>query len=133
MFDKLEILQMAQSMASHASVRQSVVAQNIANADTPFYRARDVASFADTYEKLNGDWSQRATRDGHLAMGSDSFKSQVRSVERNDAGTMSPNGNSVSLELEMVNAVEVKRQHDRALTIYRYSLDMLRTSLGRGR
>jgi flagellar basal-body rod protein FlgB len=45
---------------------------------------------------------------------------------------MSPNGNSVSLETEMVKAVEVKRQHDQALAIYKSSMNVLRASIGRG-
>ena len=47
------------------------------------------------------------------------------------AGPVSPNGNSVSLEEEMVRAAEVKSSHDRSLTIYRSGLDLLRSSLGR--
>ena len=133
MFDKIEILQMAHAMATHASARQNVVSQNIANADTPDYRARDVASFADTYESQSSDWSSRATRSGHFHAASSDVAGSLRVIERNDPGTQSPNGNTVSLEMEMLNAVDVKRQHDRALTVYRYSLDMMRTALGRGR
>ncbi len=46
-------------------------------------------------------------------------------------GERDPNGNSVSLETEMLNAVSAKRQHDRALAIYKSSLTVLRASLGR--
>jgi flagellar basal-body rod protein FlgB len=133
MFDKIEILQMAQAMASHAAVRQNAVAQNIANADTPAYRARDVASFADTYESAATDAGMRASRPGHFGGATATAASEVRMIDRAVTGNESPNGNTVSLELEMLNAVEVKRQHDRALTIYRYSLDMMRSALGRGR
>ena len=131
MFDKIEILQMAHAMASHAAVRQNAVAQNIANADTPDYRAKDVASFAETYESAAAGTAMRASRPGHF--GGNTETSQVRVIDRAVTGNESPNGNTVSLELEMLNAVEVKRQHDRALTIYRHSLDMMRTALGRGR
>ena len=44
----------------------------------------------------------------------------------------SPNGNSVSLEDEMVKGADIKRQHDLALTIYKTSLGLLRSSIGRG-
>lgn len=50
MFNKIEVMQMAQAMATHAGLRQTAVSQNIANADTPGYKARDVAEFAATYE-----------------------------------------------------------------------------------
>lgn len=137
MFDKIEILQMAHAMASHAAVRQNAVAQNIANADTPEYRAKDVASFAETYARNadDGGSAMRASRPGHFGGHSTVAGGvpEVPLIERPDQGTQSPNGNTVSLELEMLNAVDVKRQHDRALTVYRYSLDMMRAALGRGR
>lgn len=127
MFEKLEILQMAQAMASHAMLRQNAISQNVANADTPGYAARDVESFADTYD-ATGDHQLKATRPGHLgAQGT--FTAQE--ITRHDPGTMSPNGNSVSIEDEMVKGVEVKQQHDLALAIYKSSMGILRTSLGR--
>lgn len=130
MFDKIEIMQMAQAMASHAATRQNTVAQNIANADTPGYRARDVASFADTYQ-ASGGTPLRATRDGHWGGGNTPNKPEM--IMRADPGVQSPNGNTVSLETEMVKGIEVKRQHDLALAIYQTSMGVLRTSLGRGR
>lgn len=38
----LNILQMASQLAAHSSARQAVIAENIAQADTPGYRARDI-------------------------------------------------------------------------------------------
>ena len=128
MFGKLEIFSMAQSMASHAAGRHTVVAQNIANADTPGYRAQDVASFASTYSSNNSAYPMRATRAGHLPAQSPAV-SEARTHETIDPN--SPNGNSVSLELEMVKASEIRQQHELALSIYSSSLGILRASLGR--
>ena len=44
-----------------------------------------------------------------------------------------PVGNTVSLETEMMKAVEVRHDHEMALSVYQTSLGILRTSLGRGR
>ena len=127
MFDKLEILQMARGMVAQASARHSVIARNIAHADTPGYHARDIASFADTYRVDTGR-TMRATRARHLSAASGSGRAFV-SFETDDP--TSPNGNSVSLETEMVKASEVQYQHELALSIYSTSLGILRTSLGR--
>lgn len=127
MFEKLEVLQMAGAMATQATLRQNAVATNIANADTPGYRARDVASFADTYESEHRT-AMRATRPGHIASAG---SYQVAVSDDASADSTSPDGNSVSIEDEMVKAVEVKRQHDLALSIYKSSLNILRNSLGR--
>ncbi|ALG91714.1 MULTISPECIES: FlgB family protein [Actibacterium] len=129
MFDKLEILQMAHGMATHAAARQSVLARNIANADTPGYRAQDVAPFSQTYQQTSGDFAPRTTRARHLSAlagpGPGAAAHVVGGAEE------SPNGNSVSLETEMMKAVETRAQHDMALTIYQSALGIMRASLGR--
>ncbi|SOC06832.1 FlgB family protein [Rhodobacter maris] len=127
MFEKLEVFQMAQSMAQTAALRESAIATNIANADTPGYRSREVASFEDTYRSDHGE-AMRATRSGHL--GADGHYS-VEVTESEQTGAASPDGNNVSIEDEMVDAANTKRQHDLALAIYKSSLGILRSSLGR--
>lgn len=126
MFGKLEVTRMAQSLASYAGARQGVVAENIAQADTPGYRARDLQGFAQTYrDGAAGD--MRATRAGHIRAGSPSMQPQPILL----AEAETPSGNSVSLETEMVKAVEVQQQHDMALAVYRSVSDIVRASLGR--
>lgn len=124
MFGKIELMDMAQAMARHAAQRQNVIAGNVANADTPGYKARDLSSFAESYR---ADTSLRGTRAGHITEAAARTEARIRT----EPGTASPNGNTVSLEDEMVRGLEVKRQHDLALTIYKTSLGILRTSLGR--
>ena len=127
MFEKLETLQMASAMAVHASARQNAVAQNIANADTPGYMARDLPAFSELYQSEAAS-GMRSTRAGHI--GAD-HSVTVGLADRPNPGVMSPNGNAVSLEDEMVKAIDVKRQHDQALAIYRSTMTVLRASLGR--
>jgi len=123
MFEKLELTRMAQGLASHAGARLGVVAANVAHADSPGYKARDLPAFAETY----ADGAQmRVTRDGHLGA-SEAGTAEARIV----SSPGSPNGNSVSLETEMVRGVEVRQQHEMALAIYRNTSEIIRTSLGR--
>ena len=126
MFTGLNVFKMSYAMAVHAGQRQAIVAQNVANANTPGYRTRDIESFAKLYQ--GGDApGMRVSRAGHLNASASPESSWP--VITPDAPT-DPNGNSVSVELEMLKAVEVKRQQDRALAIYRSSLNILRTSIG---
>lgn len=127
MFNSLEIFKVSQAMASHAATRQSVVAENMANSDTPDYRARDITPFKEIYRAEEGGTAMRVTREGHMG---GALEAQSASAFEN-AFEVSPNGNSVSLEEEMLKSVEVKRQHDRALAIYKHSLGVIRTTLGR--
>jgi flagellar basal-body rod protein FlgB len=126
MFEKLEITAMAQAMASHAGSRLGVIARNVANADTPGYRAEDVADFATAWRDSSDD-GMRATRPGHFHSASSMSALESRPVP----GHGSPNGNTVSLEAEMVKAVETRQQHEMALAIYRGTSEVVRASLGR--
>jgi len=128
-FEKLEILRMARGLAEYSANRQAVVSQNVANSDTPGYRARDMRAFSEVFETGAG-LDLRETRASHLRP-AETDTDAFRLVDA--GGQASPNGNTVSLEAEMVRSVEVKRGHDMALAVYRTSLDLMRTSLGRGR
>jgi len=128
MFENLDIFRMSHAMARHAGARQAVVAQNMANADTPGYAARDIAPFTALYETGGRGDPPRATRPGHLLGNGPGGFEPITDRE----ATRDPNGNSVSLETEMLRAIDVQRQHNRALAIYRSSLTVLRSALGRG-
>ena len=70
----------------------------------------------------------RATRPLHLASGSDVGAGRALV----DAGVEpSPNGNTVSIEYELVRQADAKRQFDLSLSVYQSGLSLLRTSLGR--
>lgn len=128
MFEKLEIFRMAHAMATHAGARQAVVARNMANADTPGYAAKDITPFAETYRAQDAGFAPRATRPTHL---SGAFPGQRTEAREAATRISDPNGNGVSLETEMLKAVEVKRQHDRAIAIYKSSMTILRAAAGR--
>lgn len=128
MFEKLDIFQMASGLARHAASRQEVVAKNIANADTPEYRAKDVVGFAEAYQSGSESAGLKTTRPAHVLSQND----VVPSFETFDApGGSTPNGNTVSLETEMMKSVETRHQHDLALSVYKSSMNILRSSIGR--
>ena len=127
MIEAPEMMRIAQELARHSGARQSVIASNIANSDTPGYKARDLPSFDTILE--SGGQPLRQTRPGHFPTSSRS--TGIETVQGD--GTPSPNGNTVSLEYEMVKATRASSDHTLALTVYRSSLDIMRTTLGRGR
>jgi flagellar basal-body rod protein FlgB len=127
MFQNLDVFRQSFAMAQNAAQKQAVVATNMANADTPGYVAQDVAPFEITGNRQGLAAAMRHTRSGHLLSG----QSHQTIELRRDRLENSPNGNSVSLEEEMLKSVDAKRAHDRALTLYKTSLSILRTTLGR--
>lgn len=126
MFENLDVFRMSHAMAKHAGTRQAVVAKNMANADTPGYVAQEIAPFKDMVNTQSTSFSQLATRQKHLNGLSPGSEYDV--FDRPGAQT-DPNGNSVSVESEMVHAVDTKRQHDRAVMIYKSALTVLRTAV----
>ena len=129
MFQNLTVFETAYAMAVHAGQKQAVVAQNVANADTPGYVGRDLPSFQEIYApKEHGATVQRATRPGHVLgavqQGADGMMTEDRSFA-------APDGNTGSIETEMLRATDAKRQHDRSLAIYKSALNIVRSSLGR--
>ena len=114
MLTDLNIFAIAGAKARHAAARQAVVAQNVANADTPGYRARDLEPFEQTLRRI----------------GRDNAAISPRIVDVQGLGAGSPNGNSVSIEDEMMRAGAAVRDHEIASTIYAKALSMMRTALG---
>lgn len=121
----LKILDMASAMAKHAASRHQIIAQNIANADTNGYRAKDLEPFAQIVDRAASTLSERgvaAALDG----------ASWRVIADSAPGAASPNGNTVSLEDQMIRSVEAQQAHEAATAIYKKSIEILRLSLGRG-
>lgn len=117
------LFRLASDAARHAATRQATIATNVANADTPGYRARDIAPFRPDADQM----PLRRSHPGHLA------GTPWTTLIFEETGTAAdPNGNTVSLQDQVLRGIEASRAHNRALTVYRSSLDMLRSSLGRG-
>lgn len=127
MFTRPEILTIASQLLDHAAARQSLIAANVANADTPGYRAKDIEDFATSYRE-GATGAMRRSLPGHIG-GEDAAADAAGRIH--SLAQMSPNGNSVSLETEMVKSADVEREHNLALAVYGKSLDILRASLGR--
>ncbi|NEX46377.1 FlgB family protein [Pseudotabrizicola algicola] len=124
MFEKLGLTRMAQALAAHSGARVEVVARNIANADTPGFRAMDLPAFGALYDQT--PFAVNSTRPGHF---SNDRSYMARAVP---SGTgMAPNGNDVSLDLQMMKAIEARQSHEMALAVYRSTSAIIRTSLGR--
>ena len=120
---QLGITTMAHDLAAHAAARQGLIARNVANADTPGYRARDLPSFQGA---LDGGMAMRATRPGHMQGGRDAV--QAAAEER--GGETSPNGNDVSIEMEMMQAASTKQSHEMAISVYSTVRGIMSASLG---
>lgn len=89
---------------SWLSTRQAVVAQNISNADTPGYRALDVAPFTRVLERS----ALELTGDSPLHMHPSQAESFTTTTKPIDGWETTHSGNSVSPELEMIKSGEIR-------------------------
>ena len=115
-----------------AGQRQSVIAQNIANADTPAYRAMDVEAFATVMARTGsaGTLQPARTQSGHLAGRGAEMDARIQAMM--DTPEVSPSGNNVSLEQQLMELTDTAAQHRLALDLFRRHTAMFRIAIGRG-
>ena len=124
----IPILSMLRTRLDWAQTRQRVLAENVANADTPSFRPRDIAQ--PTFDSAPGITPVRlaTTEIGHIA-GSDSegsFRTQ-----RAGGYEIRPTGNAVNLEEEMMKVAANQMDYQAAASLYTRSLSLLKTALGK--
>src|SRR5689334_10223925 len=84
----------------YLSERQSLIAQNIANANTPDYHAKDLkpVDFSNVLAKENGKMQMAATQPGHMQPASASGR--FDQAEKRDGFETTISGNNVVMEEE---------------------------------
>ncbi|MEA1937518.1 MAG: flagellar basal body protein [Pseudomonadota bacterium] len=110
--------------------RQKVLAQNIANADTPGYVPRDLKepNFAAAMQSVST--TQTATHRAHFTNEDTSARCAVR--ERVGSYETSPAGNAVILEEQVLKATETAMDYMTVTNLYRRHLAMYKTAIGQG-
>ena len=106
--------------------RQRVVAQNVANADTPGYAARDLARPSDFAEALNGARGVELMRTSATHIPASPAATSRFVVEQTPDSETTPDGNSVVVEEQMLRMAESRMEYDAAIGFYQKSLNMLR-------
>ncbi len=131
----MSIFAMAQSKMSWLGQRQTVLAQNIANADTPSYRAKDLEAL--DFQKVMR--AQRVTKlamahtnEGHFATLAKTGDYRVTRAHEIDVYEVNPSGNAVILEEQMIKLSENNVQYQLAANIYQKNLTMLRLAVSGG-
>jgi flagellar basal-body rod protein FlgB len=119
---------LAERRLGWADRRQSVLAQNIANADTPGYRPRDLLPFAQHLAEGRAGQGLARTSPQHLGP---TRPQEAASRADRQAAEAAPDGNAVSLDREAMRVAETDTAHALALAIHRSFAGMFRLTLGR--
>jgi flagellar basal-body rod protein FlgB len=127
--DDIPLLSMLRDTMGYHGARQRVIAENVANANTPGYTPKDVPR--SEFERVLAGQAQaagglRTTHAMHYGGdGGASGSRQFRTETAPDSETTS-NGNSVVIEEQMVDANDNRMRFETALSLYQKSLNMIR-------
>jgi flagellar basal-body rod protein FlgB len=133
--DDIPLLAVLKGRLQYLSHRQSVIAENVANADVTGYTPKDLKalSFAQMLGRAQGvgGVTLQLTDPAHMAGpgGGSAPDSSLnfKSVSTPDSETKM-NGNSVVLEEEMLKMAESRMAYDAAIGLYQHSMNMLKTA-----
>jgi flagellar basal-body rod protein FlgB len=115
-------------MAWHQE-RQRVLAENVANADTPRFRPGDLEPPTFDRRPQTSGLSLARTANGHIAMtaaDSTGFRSA-----RSGGYDVRPSGNAVNLEDEMMKVSSNQMDYQAATSLYSKSIGLLKTAVGK--
>lgn len=111
--------------------RQQLLADNVANADMPKFRPRDLVApeFSRPLQISAVQSGPTRTDAGHIAGLSGNSTAQFKT---NRTGyEVRPSGNSVDIEEEMIKVAANQMDYQAATTLYTRSLSLLKTALGK--
>jgi flagellar basal-body rod protein FlgB len=120
------LFDLAERRLRWADKRQEVLAQNIANANTPSYQPRDLPSFAGLIR--NAPIAVLARTDpGHL---SGTLGGQLQDAVLQPA-VRSPDRNGVAIESELSKVADTETTQELVTNVYRKYMSLFRVALGR--
>jgi len=124
----IPILTMLRTRMQWHQDRQRVLAENVANADTPNYRSRDLAplNFQETLTASSVTLAR--TEPGHLAGDGDSSRF---AADRNIRYEVRPGGNAVNHEDEMMKVANNQMDYDAVAGLYTRSLALIKLAVGK--
>lgn len=127
---KLTLFRMARQKMDWLGVRQAVLAQNIANANTPNYRSKDVRAldFSKEIARVR-QINMAGTNGSHLSGTVVRPDHRVDEARLKDVYEVNPDGNSVVMEEQIMKVAETQMQHQLTTNIYKKHMQMMRMAL----
>ncbi|EAR51726.1 flagellar basal body rod protein [Oceanicola granulosus HTCC2516] len=121
--EAMSFFRIASQRMQWLGTRQQVVSENIANADTPGYRARDVSPFESMVTRSDAGSGPAVSNPAHITGSGRGAAVDVRE----DEGTwnVSLDGNTVVLEEQSIKASEISENYRLAAQLYRKGYELL--------
>ncbi|SDW30358.1 flagellar basal-body rod protein FlgB [Alicyclobacillus hesperidum] len=132
---RMNVFQLLQSSINASTLRQSVYANNIANAETPGYKRQDVAFESYLQNALNGT-GQALMGQYHIPVGTDENSVNLNAlpnvtpvVYTDNSTTVDNNGNNVDITQEMTLLAENQVRYDTLVQDVSDRITRLRTAI----
>ena len=132
-FTSTPLLKMLDERMTWLNARQAVLSENVANADTPGYTAKDLkpenfASYLNNGAASLPTPALERTNPRHLpgVIQSDQNFAEMQSPD----GEANPTGNTVNIDQEMMKVSKTQEQYQAASDLYAKSIVMMRTAIG---
>lgn len=135
----LPILSMLRTRMQWHQTRQKLLSENVANADMPGFKPRDLASprfgngagdLAQPAGSMGGNSGLAVTSPAHIALNGGP-EGPGADPRRFNGFEIRPSGNGVNLEEEMMKAGDNQAEYQFAATMYQKSLDKLKIAIGK--
>ena len=124
----ISLLSQIKGRLTWLDARQRVVAQNVANSDTPGYVARDLRAPTDFAAALRdgGGLRMAQTSAAHMPIGGPNGAPVARfTSEKTPDSETTLDGNSVVVEEQMLKMAESRMAYDAAIGLYTKSMAMI--------
>ena len=124
--EKMTLFSTVKGRMKWLTQRQEVLAQNIANADTPRYKAADLKAFdfKTILRREKAQLNMEVSDNSHLVGRRRRIRDFAEQVERQPYET-SPNGNSVVIEEQLAKVNETHSKHQLVTNLYKKHLGMI--------
>jgi flagellar basal-body rod protein FlgB len=126
----IPILSMLRERMEWHQERQRVLAENVANADTPGYHARDLAPPDFAHQVRVASLALDRTNAAHIE--SESGGGSTFSADSGGRFEVRPRGNTVTHEDEMMKVASNQMDYDAVTSLYTHSLALIKVAIGKG-
>jgi flagellar basal-body rod protein FlgB len=116
----------------YLTMRQRVISQNIANADTPGYKPQDLkpVDFGAVLKDVSGSNNVTMVSTNGMHMPSPDEIAQGKAAKKKDPYEVAPAGNAVVIEEQIINSNQSAMDYNLITSLYNKNVRMIKTALG---
>ncbi len=130
--DNISLFKVLGAKMDYLTMRQRVISQNIANADTPGYRPQDLKAvdFGAVLKKVSGSANVTMAATDAQHMPSPDEVAQGKEAKNRHPYEVAPAGNAVVMEEQILNSNQTSMDYNLVTSLYNKNVRMIKTALG---